>query len=264
MKDQRQRSKNRWVLTNNLRYNYCYLLYPQYAQLFLVLSGDFFLANISMKVVLGMLFITLSNADVQFTNKELTWGTYNTKEALSITRRVKPIDQNRLAKAVLDEKIKVFVMYVSSLESKMTIKPVRKLQLALLLAKKVTVLAKYLYFVDILLEKSANILPEQIGVNEHAIKLEKGKKIPYRPIYRLKLVEFKSVKIYIETNLANGFIRDSKSPAVALILFVSKPNGSFCLCVNYQGLNNLTIKNWYLLPLIGKFLAWLGQAKQFT
>ena len=115
----------------------------------------------------------------------------------------------------------------------MTIYPARKAQLALLLAEEVTVLTKYLDFADVFLEKSANILPERTGANEHAIELEEGKQSPYGPIYSLRLVELETLKTYIETNLANGFIRASKSPASALILFVYKPDGSLRLCVNY-------------------------------
>ena len=96
------------------------------------------------------------------------------------------------------------------------------------------------------------------------IELEKGKQPPYRPIYSLGPVELETLKIYIETNLANDFIWILKSPAGAQILFVRKPNGSLCLYVNYQEFNNLTIKNWYPLPLIGKSLDRLNQAKQFT
>ena len=48
------------------------------------------------------------------------------------------------------------------------------------------------------------------------------------------------------------------------MLFDKKPDGSLRLCVNYQGLNNLTIKNQYLLPLINKSLDQLGRAKRFT
>ena len=164
----------------------------------------------------------------------------------------------------MDENIKAFVMYVSFLAPRITINPARKAQKALLLAKKVTVLAEYSDFADMFLKKSANVLPEQIGVNEHAIKLEKGKQPPYGPIYSLGPVEFKILKIYIGTNLANGFIRASKSPKSPLILFVHKPESSFCLYVNYQGLNNFTIQNWYPLLLIGKSLDWLGWAKQYT
>ena len=136
----------------------------------------------------------------------------------------------------------------------MTIHPARKAQLALLLAKKITVLAEYSDFANVFLKKLANIFLEQTGINEHIIKLEEGKQPSYGPIYSLGPVEFKILKTYIETNLANGFIRASKSPAGSSILFIGKFNGSFCLYVNYQGFNNLTIKNWYPLPLIGKSL----------
>ena len=49
-------------------------------------------------------------------------------------------------------------------------------------------------------------LPENIGINKHAIKLEEGKQPPFRPIYSLGPVELEILKIYIKTNLANGFI----------------------------------------------------------
>ena len=73
-----------------------------------------------------------------------------------------------------------------------------------------------------------------------------------------------TLKTYIETNLANGFIRLSKSPAGAPILFDRKPDGSLRLCVDYRGLNNITIKNRYPLPLIGESLDRLGRARRFT
>ena len=165
---------------------------------------------------------------------------------------------------MLDKNIEAFVVHDSSLKSKTTIYPARKTQLALQLAKKVTVPTKYSDFADMFLKKSANVLPKWTGVNEHTIKLEKGNQPPYGPIYSLRPVELKTFKTYIETNLANGFIKASNSPAGAPILFVRKLNSSLCLCVDYQGLNNLTIKDWYPLPLIGKSLDWLGQAKQFT
>ena len=221
---------------------------------FLFFQETFLLPDISMKVVSSMLFLTLNNADVKFAKKELTWKTCTIKEALPTICWVKLIDRKEFVTTVLDENIKAFVVYVSSLESRMTIHLARKAQLALLLVKKVTVLAEYSNFADMFSEQSANVLPERIGVNEHAIKLEEGKQPPYRPIYSLEPVELNTLKIYIETNLANSFIKALKSPAVAPILFVHKPDGSLCLCVNYQRLNNLTIKNWYPLPLIGKSL----------
>ena len=101
-------------------------------------------------------------------------------------------------------------------------------------------------------------------MNKHAIELEEGKQLPFGPIYSLRPVELETLKTYIETNLANGFIRLFKSPARAPILFDKKPDGSFCFCVDYWSLNNIMIKNRYPLPLIGESLDRLGRARRFT
>ncbi len=107
-------------------------------------------------------------------------------------------------------------------------------------------------------------LPENTGMNKYAIKLINNTQPFYKPIYALSLMELETLKTYIKTHLKIGFIRPFKSPASAPILFDKKPNSSLYLCVNYQGLNNLTIKNQYPLPLIGKSLDRLGEAKWFT
>ena len=101
-------------------------------------------------------------------------------------------------------------------------------------------------------------------MNEHAIELEKSKQPPFGLIYSLGPVELETLKTYIETNLANGFIQPSKSPVGAPILFDQKPDGSLRLCVDYWGLNNITVKNQYRLPLIDELLNWLGRTKRFT
>ena len=124
-------------------------------------------------------------------------------------------------------------MHINFLRSKITINLVRKAQIALLLAKKVTVPAKYLNIANVFLEESENVFLKQTGVNEYAIKIEKDKQPLYEPIYSLKPVELKIFKTYIKINLANSFIYVLKSPVGALILFERKLNGSFDLCVNY-------------------------------
>ncbi len=107
-------------------------------------------------------------------------------------------------------------------------------------------------------------LPENTGMNEHVIELIEGKQPPYGPINALSLVELKTLEAYIKTHLKTGFIRPSKSPASAPILFNKKPDVSLRLCVDYRGLNNLTIKNWYPLPQIGEALNRLGRTKRYT
>ncbi len=104
-------------------------------------------------------------------------------------------------------------------------------------------------------------LPQNTSMNKHAIELIEGKQLPYGPIYTLSPMELETLKAYIETHLKTGFIQPSKSPARDPILFDKKPDGSLCLCVDYRGLNNFTIKNWYPFPLIGEALDCLGRAK---
>ncbi len=77
-------------------------------------------------------------------------------------------------------------------------------------------------------------------------------------------MELETLKPYIKNNLASSFIWPFKSPAGAPILFDKKPDSSLRLCVDYQGLNNLTIKNQYPLPLVGELLDRLGRAQRFT
>ena len=124
--------------------------------------------------------------------------------------------------------------------------------------------AKYSDFADIFSLDLATKLPKHSGINDYAIKLVDGYQQPlYGSIYSLVPVELQILKAYIKTNLANGFIRSFKSLASTLILFDQKSDSYLRLFVNYQGLNNLRIKNPYLLPQIGVYLDKLGRAKQF-
>ena len=106
-----------------------------------------------------------------------------------------------------------------------------------------SILTKYSDFADVYSPKLALELSEYIGINDHVIKLVDDQQPLYGPIYSLGPVEIETLKTYIETNLANSFIRLSKFQTKAPIFFDKKPDGSFQLCVDYQRLNNLTIKN---------------------
>ncbi len=123
--------------------------------------------------------------------------------------------------------------------------------------------SEYANFVDIFSPKLAVELPEHMGINDHAIKLVNDWQSLYGPIYSLRPVELETLKVYIKNNLANGFTKLSRSPAGAPIFFDKNPDNSLRLCVNYRGLNNLTIKNWYLLFLVRKSLNRLRWARHF-
>ena len=167
----------------------------------------------------------------------------------------------------LDKNFETFVVHVVSLSStSLNVHPSRRPQIFGLIAKKAStkVSVKYSDFVDVFFSDLVSKLPKHTRINDHAIKLVNSQQLSYGSIYSLGLVKLEILKAYIEINLANGFIRSSKFPTDTLILFDRKSNGSLRLYVNYQGLNNLTIKNRYLLSLIGKSLDRLRRAKRFT
>ena len=133
----------------------------------------------------------------------------------------------------------------------------------MLLAKNLIIWGKYTNFANVFLKKLAKILLKQTTINLHIIKLEADKQQSYSSVYSLDLVDLKTFKTNIKTNLVNNFFRLLKSLASAFILFIHQLNGNLHLCIYYWGSNNLIIKNQYLLSLIGKALYWLGQAKYF-
>lgn len=114
------------------------------------------------------------------------------------------------------------------------------------------ILTKYLEFAYISSKKLAAKLFNRFNINKHLVNLKPGKKLLSGVIYGQKLVELEILKTYIETNLDNGFIWQSNFPVGALIFFVQKSDASLSLYVDYQGLNNLVIKNQYLFSLINE------------
>ena len=69
---------------------------------------------------------------------------------------------------------------------------------------------------------------------------------------------------YLDENLSKGFIWVSCSDTAASVLFMKKPEGGLHFCVDYQGLNVITVKNWYSLPLISETLNCLSWVWIFT
>ena len=177
-------------------------------------------------------------------------------DALPITKRVQIINWKEFIKVALDPNREVFLVHVATITSQMAIHLTRQAQIALLQAEiaSVTVPEEYSNYADVFSENLAMVLSEHTKINTHTINHEEDKQPPYGSIYGLGPLEIETLKTYIETNLANGFICSSKSPASTLILFNQKPDRSLRLCINYRGLNNLTIKNRYSLSLIGESL----------
>ena len=124
---------------------------------------------------------------------------------------------------------------------------------------------KYHEFASVFSKTDANDLPPERRKYDCAITLKDPTSTPpYKPLYNLSAPELDALQSYITENLAKGFIRPSKSPAGAPIFFVKKKSGELRPCVDYRGLNEMTIKNRYPLPLISELLDRLGSARVFT
>ncbi|CAA7026180.1 unnamed protein product [Microthlaspi erraticum] len=96
------------------------------------------------------------------------------------------------------------------------------------------------------------------------IELEPGTTPVSRAPYRLAPAETAELKKQLEDLTDKGFIRPSSSPWGAPVLFVKKKDGSFRLCIDYRGLNKVTIKNKYPLPRIDELLDQLQGASWFS
>ena len=97
----------------------------------------------------------------------------------------------------------------------------------------------------------------------HEIKLKSKKNSTKRSIYSMTQEKLKTLREYIDENLAKKFIKESQSSADYSILFVSKKDEKQRLCVDYKELNNITIKNNYSLFLIEKIQNKIVDAKIF-
>ncbi|XP_019097363.1 PREDICTED: uncharacterized protein LOC109131156 [Camelina sativa] len=96
------------------------------------------------------------------------------------------------------------------------------------------------------------------------INLQPGATPIAKAPYRMVPAEFAELKTQLEDLLEKGFIRPSSSPWGALVLFFKKKDGSMRLCIDYRGINNITIKDKYPLPRIDELLDQLRGASWFS
>nr|GEY83795.1 putative reverse transcriptase domain-containing protein [Tanacetum cinerariifolium] len=85
-----------------------------------------------------------------------------------------------------------------------------------------------------------------------------------RPPYRLAPSEMKELAEHLKEVSDKGFIRPSSSPWGAPVLFVKKKDGSFWMCIDYQELNKITVKNRYPLPRIDDLFDQLQGSSVYT
>ena len=94
--------------------------------------------------------------------------------------------------------------------------------------------------------------------------MKKGFVLKKRKVYLLLREKREEVREFIWEQLRKGYIWPSKSPQTALVFFVGKKDGKKQMVQDYRYLNEWTIKNNYLLPLISDILENIGTKKVFT
>ena len=195
------------------------------------------MTDVKPDIVLKMPFLIISNADVDFQAWDLQWRSYITGDVLPTTRQVELIGKKKFTDTALDLEHEAFIVYIAVLNIDLDdeMHPSRKAQIAHLKADEAPtkVPSKYIDFADVFSPKLAIELSKYMKINDHTIELVDDWQPPYGPIYSLGFVELETLKAYIKNNLANGFIKPSKSPAGAPIFFDKKPNSNLRLCVNY-------------------------------
>jgi len=99
---------------------------------------------------------------------------------------------------------------------------------------------------------------------DHAIDLKEMFKPRKGRIYPLSKNEREEVQNFVEDQLRKEYIKPLKSPQMLPVFFVGKKDGSKRMVMDYRNLNDQTIKNNYLLPLITELIDNMASKKVFT
>ena len=123
--------------------------------------------------------------------------------------------------------------------------------------------ATYHNFADVFSKAKATTLAPHREYDLH-INLEEGTSPPLGTVYSLSQTELGALRTFIDEHLSYSFIKQSTSTYRAPVLFIHKKDGSLHLCINHRGLNKLTKKDCYPLPLISDLLDSPSKAKIYT
>ncbi|KAK4841756.1 hypothetical protein QYF36_009976 [Acer negundo] len=106
-------------------------------------------------------------------------------------------------------------------------------------------------------------LPPTRGI-EHQIDFVPGAPIPNRPVYRSNPEERKELQRLVNELMERGYVRESMSPCVVLILLVPKKDGTWRMCVDCRAINNITVKYRHPIPRLDDMLDVLHGYVVFT
>ncbi|QRV96903.1 Retrotransposable element Tf2 protein [Ceratobasidium sp. AG-Ba] len=123
---------------------------------------------------------------------------------------------------------------------------------------------EFLEFLDVFSEELFKKLPEHRPFDCN-IDFKEDAELP-KPakVYPLSPIESRTIKEFIDQELADGKIRPSKSPIASPCFFVKKKDGSLRLVTDYRKINNITIPDQFPMPLQVELVDQVKNAKIYS
>lgn len=134
----------------------------------------FLLVDFSMEVICKILFLTLSNVQIDFNDWELRWKSYNSAEVLFTTCKVELVRKKEFTAAAFDPDGEAFVVHVTSIVNSDPIMYLsHQAKIALLKADEahIAILSKYTNFADVFFPNLIIKLLKYTEINDHTIEL---------------------------------------------------------------------------------------------
>lgn len=123
---------------------------------------------------------------------------------------------------------------------------------------------EYRAYSKVFSEQESERLPEHKPY-DHTIDLKLDAPETIRSkVYPMPVNEQEELDKFLAEHLRKGYITPSKLPMASPVFFVKKKDGKLRLVQDYRKLNDITIKNWYPLPLASDIINRLKQSKYFT
>jgi hypothetical protein len=124
-------------------------------------------------------------------------------------------------------------------------------------------------FAAVMPDKLPDVDPATVGKEKpgsvlHKIVLKDGAQPYARPLRRMSTLELDELKKQLQEYLDSGRLRPSESPWGTNVIFAKKKDGTLRFCVDYRGLNDLTVRNSYPLPHMEDLFDRLQAAKYFS
>ena len=160
---------------------------------------SFLLADVKVEIILGIPFLTIRNADVNFIARDLQWRSYTIGDILRTIRQVELIGKKEFAVVFLDPEYKAFIIHVATLsvDSGDEVHPSTTAQIAYLKVDEALTKmpSEYANFANVFSPKLATELPKY-GISNYVIKLVDDQQPSYSSIYSLGLVKLEILKAY--------------------------------------------------------------------